>query len=184
MAGLPGAAAELLFPGRVKRGGERAAKELDRRSPGWVETAGKLVAGSACFTPSLQRLCLLVGHRPLKDPTPLLRRLENSADDPEPRFWLLVALSGTDTAAVRRGWLLALSRASSVPSLVSTRVVWFALVRALLGGWLAWTEFRDALITGQALAAVSKGGSYRGALARVWPVGASDLREMVSPGRL
>ena len=111
VAGLPGAAAELLFPRRVKRGGERAARSLDRLRPGWVEAGGRLIAAAPMFTSEVQRVCLLVGHRPLQDPAPLLRRLENSPDDPELRFWLLVALAGTDTAATRRAWTLALRRA-------------------------------------------------------------------------
>ena len=101
------------------------------------------------------------------EPPGSLRRLEVLPDDPNPRFWILVALAGTDTAGVRRAWSQELNRACNVPSLIGTRLAWFALARALVGGWLTWPEFRDGLTAGRALAAVNRGRAYRRPLERL-----------------
>jgi len=167
VAGLPPLVAELVRPGRRKRKGRAAAEELDRLLPGWAEAAAQVVTGARTFTPDVQRLCVLAAQRHLQDSGPLLRRLELLPDDAELRFWVLVALAGTDTAEVRRAWARELNRACNVPSLSGTRAAWFAFARALVGSWLSWPEFRDGLAAGRALAAVNDGGPYRTALERL-----------------
>ncbi len=183
VAGLPQGVADLLRPARAGGVLGRATQQLDRALAGWVEVAAEAIAQAEEFPREVSRLCLLVARRALQDPLPLLRRLNTVGDDPEPRFWLLVALSGTDTAAVRTAWREELRRCGLAPSLAGTRAAWFAFARALLGGWLTWPEFRDALLAGRALAAVDRQGRYRRPLERLglWahPVFAKWYRQVV-----
>jgi hypothetical protein len=153
-AGLPAGVADVLRPGRTARRLRRVTEELDRALPGWPELAAAAVAGAAksALEAEAQRLCLLLARRELRAPEPLLAALQNAGEAASTRLWLLVALAGTDTAAVRARWREELASVTQCEALVGSAAAWFAFARAMLGGWLGWPEFRDWLVTARALA--------------------------------
>jgi hypothetical protein len=164
---LPPGAVELVRPGPPSRPLRRAAGAMDRLLPGWPEHAAELVSRALgeAIGPTLQRTCLLLAQRPLRDPAPIVRLLTRVPPDPEVHLWALLALAGTDTAEVRTAWLEELRRIGRSPTLAGSRAAWFAFLRATQGGWLTWTEFRDCLASGRALWAAGPG--YRRALERL-----------------
>jgi len=160
---LPPSVSDLLRPGRHSGPLRRAAQGLDHRLPGWVELAAAAVSEVAThLPPAHQRLCALLARRPLLHPEPLLRSL--AAARGEARFWLLVALSGTDTPAVRAEWLHHL-RAWALAERPPHRALWFAFAWACQRGWLSWPDFRDCLVRGRLLSFVTGPDGYQPALA-------------------
>ena len=85
----------------------------------------------------------------------------------EKRFWLLVAVSGTDTAEVRTAWLRRLRQWAALGDGEPDRGAWFTFLRAFTGGWLDWPGFRDCLRQGRVLSAAAPDGAYRTALDRL-----------------
>ena len=172
IAGLPLAVVEALRPRRRGSPFRRAAEDLDRALPGWSELAADAVgrAASGGLEPDLQRACALLGRRPLRRPDPLLQALADGPKGPESEFWLLAALAGTDTSVVRAAWIRYLSSWLEGDSPRPQRAHWFAFLRAALGGWLTWSEFRECLSRGRVLDAAARDGRYRPALERlgVW----------------
>ena len=165
IAGLPPSVVELLRQGRPVGRFARAAAALDRALPGWVEVAASTVAAAQRpLGTELQQLCALLAHRPLRQPGPVLRALESS--EAEARLWLLVALMGTDTPAVRSGWLRSLREGIAEQDARADRTTWLAFLRCFLGGWLTWADFRDCLECGRALAGQGE-DDYRPALDRL-----------------
>jgi hypothetical protein len=111
----------------------------------------QVVAGAAKTDPTRRRSACACCWRGGLRPEPLLA----APSTPERRrdaLWLLVALAGTDTAAVRAQWREELAHATTCEALVGSASAWFAFARAMLGGWLSWPEFRDWLVTARALA--------------------------------
>jgi hypothetical protein len=182
-AGLPAGVADVLRPGRTARQLRRVAEQLDRTLPGWPELAAAAVAGAVKpgVEAETQRLCLLLARRELRSPGPLLAALQHAGEAEETRLWLLVALAGTDTAAVRAQWREELAFVIQCEALAGSASAWFAFARAMLGGWLTWPEFRDWLVTARALAGA--GTDYCLSLERVglWthPVFARWYRQIV-----
>ena len=166
IAGLPPLAFDVLTGGREDRWIARASADLDRAFPGWVELAADVIveAAHSGLAPQLQALCALVARRPISRPERLLTAL--ASRPPDSRLWLLVALSGTDTAALRESWLQALREWVALESTAADASAWFAFLRACLGGWLNWRDFRDALVEGRVLSAAGT-GSCRPALERL-----------------
>jgi len=184
VAGLPPWAADLLRPGKTARALHRAAEALDRTLPGWTERAAETIGRAAVhrLAPDVERACALLACRPLRHPERLLTVLASSFD-PEAHFWLLAALSGTDTAAVRAAWLAELDRCANAPALAGSRAAWFAFARAMHGNWLSFRAFRDALTAARALDAPTDEKGYRAALERLgfWdhPVFSKWYRQVV-----
>ncbi len=184
VAGLPPWIADLLHPGKTARALHRAADALDRALPGWVERAAETIGRAAVhrIAPGVERACALLACRPLRRPERLLTLLASSYER-EPHFWLLTALSGTDTAAVRAAWLAELDHCANSPVLAGSRAAWFAFARAMQGNWLSFRAFRDALAAGRALDAPTDERGYRAALERLgfWdhPVFSKWYRQVV-----
>ena len=169
IAGLPRAVADAVRPGARRGPFSRAAAMLDGLLPGWTETAVELIcerARAECDT-EVQRACSLLAYRPLADPARLISALDGCAADSEACFWLLAALAGTDTAAVRLAWLDCLRRWACVEAPRSARVGWLAFVRALAGGWLRWSDFRQCVTRAGVLDAACSGLDYRRPLERL-----------------
>lgn len=168
VAGLPPAAADALRGPRHSAPYRRAAQALDRAAPGWPETAASLIADTAPagLSPLLTRLCSLLAHRPLARPEPLLRLLGRPHLDPEAALWALVALSGTDTPAVRAVWLDHLRARVAADPPRPDSAAWFAFARAALAHWLSWPDFRECLTRGRLLPS-DPGATYRPALERL-----------------
>ncbi|UCC68055.1 MAG: DUF4132 domain-containing protein [Armatimonadota bacterium] len=169
VAGLPAQVAHLLRRKRQAGPMSAAAAKLDRLLPGWPEIAVSVIARAARsgMDEQAQRLCALLALRPVARPEPLLVWLDASRAGSESNFWLLVALSGTDTSAVRAAWLdhLRTSLHTALPQ--PNRALWFAFLFAFLRGWLTYPDFRDSLTAGQVLAAAHPKGDYRRALDRL-----------------
>ena len=193
-AGLPPAVLQALPAGPYRSRLARSAASLDRSLPGWPERAAAALA-QACgagipiaraavgfgrpalseaevslppATPDrhLHRLAALLAHRPLRDPEQLLRAAASTAN-PDDRLWLLVALSGTDTPAVRAFWLSHLRNRVSSEPVPPDPALWFAFLHAFLHGWLTFPDFRDALASGRVLAAAHPKGRYPAALSQL-----------------
>jgi len=163
LAGLPRGSVEALGLGRFKGALDRAAARLDRELSGWTELAAAAVARAAPegLGADLKRACTVLGRRPVHRPDPLVASVAGCAPDAECLVWLLTALAGTDTTALRdewRSWLRA--RVESAPQ-TPDPAFWFAFVRAFLRGWLPWSEFRDCLLRGRVLVAAHPTGDYR-----------------------
>jgi hypothetical protein len=169
VANLPRPAFDAVRGHRRRGPLAQAAARLDHMLPGWPEAAAAAVsrAASGGVGEDLQRAAALLAHRPIRRPEPLLAALDSCEDDPESRLWLLVALSGTDTPSVRAAWLDRLRRGVAREPAQPDRALWFAFLRAFLGGWLDWTDFRDCLTRGQVLSAAHPKGDYRRALHRL-----------------
>lgn len=163
VAGLPPWAAEAIRPGRTSRALQKAAAALDQVLPGWTEQAVEVVARQLLREPDsgVERACALLAHRPLRHPEPLVCLLGAPPYRPEAHLLLLLALGGTDTAAVRAAVREELLRCANSPALAGSRAAWFAFARALQGQWLTFQEFREALTAGRALAAASGGRGHR-----------------------
>ncbi len=179
IANLPRPVFDALRGGRPVNALARAIDNLDRTLPGWPELAAAALAHPAShsvgqelapatlsFHPSLQRLAALLARRPLRDPDPLLRAVA-STPDPEARLWVLTALSGTDTPAVRAAWLDYLRRTVQARAPRPDRALWFAFLHAFLRGWLTYPDFRDCLTAANILSAAHKTGDYRRAISRL-----------------
>ena len=168
VAGLPPWIADLVRPGKATRALRRAADTLDRALPGWTECAAEMIGRTVVHrvTGGVERACALLACRPLRRPERLLTLLASSYER-ETHFWLLTALSGTDTAAVRAAWLEELARCANSPVLAGSRAAWFAFARAMQGNWLSFRAFRDALTAGRALDAPTDEKGYRPALERL-----------------
>jgi hypothetical protein len=96
----------------------------------------------------------------------LIRAVEASSD-PGTRLWLLTALSGSDTPAVRAFWLGHLRAGADRRSEESDAALWFAFLRAFLDGWLEYTDFRRCVSDGHVFAAAGSNGDYPTAIARL-----------------
>ena len=168
IAGLPPAVFHALPIASRRSPLVKAASRLDRAFPGWPERAAAAIDTAATheLTPDLQRLCALLAHRPLRSPDALLRAA-GSAAGPDTRLWLLTALAGTDTAPVRAFWLNDLRNRVAAEPDAPDPALWFAFLRALLGGWLTYADFRAALTQGRVLAAAGPDGHYPPALSRL-----------------
>src|SRR5574340_1071752 len=166
IAGLPASLVPVLR-GSGDRHFPKVAARLDRALPGWVEAAAALVSAAAPtgLGPELQQLCVLLARRPLREPAPLLRALDSCPE--ESRLWLLGALSGTDTTAVREGWRELLRRWVATEDCQFSTAAWYAFVRAVFGGWLGWEDFRECLVHGQVVCAASGPQGYAPALSRL-----------------
>ena len=168
IAGLPPAVLHALPIASLRSPLTKAAARLDRALPGWPERAAAAIdtAVSGGITPDLQRLCALLAHRPLRSPH-LLFRAAGSADTGEARLWLLAALAGTDTAPVRAFWLDDLRNRVAAEPDAPDAALWFAFIRAFLGGWLTYADFRGCLTHARILSAAHPNGDYRAALTRL-----------------
>ncbi len=188
-AGLPVLALAALGLGGPKGKLRRVAGGLDTTAPGWME----LTAAAACRFASrphggagmpcaslpeeMTLACALLGLRPLSHPEMLVTALASARLSDETRFWLLVALAGTDTAAVRQAWRREIDRWSVArphnteggEGTGAGSPCWLAFVRSLLGGWLGWEEFRECVAVGRVLdhAAGRAQAGYRPALESV-----------------
>ena len=162
IAGLPPAVARPLPISRHTTPFLRAAAHLDQTLPGWTELAAEAVARAAAdeIAPDLQRLAVLLAHRPLRRPDILLDVLPAS---PESRLWPLVALAGTDTAPVRAAWLGHLRAWMDHGETAADPAIWFAFLHAFLHGWLTYSDFRAGLARG-VLNAAAPNGDYAPAL--------------------
>ncbi len=168
IAGLPPAVFHALPAASRRSPLAKAAARLDRALPGWPERAAAAIDTAATheLTPDIQRLCALLAHRPLRSPH-LLFRTAGSADSAEIRLWLLTALAGTDTPPVRAFWLEDLrDRVAAEPDAPDS-ALWFAFLRAFLGGWLTYADFRGGLTQARILSAAHPDGDYRAALSRL-----------------
>jgi hypothetical protein len=188
VAGVPAEVFDVVTTGHLRGPLKRVAEELDRRSPGWPERLAEQVAGypGDAMPTQLQRACLLLAARRLREPGDLLQALEAATGSPDRCFWLLAALAGTDTPGVRAGWLSSLqrlSRAGGGSRGATARPVWLAFLRALPGGWLTWEDFRRCLAGARMLDRVTGARGYRAALerARLWahPAFAKRYRQLV-----
>ena len=168
-AGLPALALAALGLGGPKRRLCRLAGHLDTTTPGWTELTAGAVAealsragASPPAVPGEVRLaCALLGVRPLSHPETLVKGLARARLSDEARFWLLVALAGTDTAAVRQVWRRETDRWRGEGRASTGLPSWLALVRSLLGGWLGWEEFRECVVAGRVLDHAANGRGYR-----------------------
>lgn len=168
IAGLPPAAFHSLPAAPRKSPLAMAAARLDRTLPGWPERAASAVVSTIGrpLSRECRRLCALLAHRPLRHPEPLVRAA-GSAGDPDARLWLLCALAGTDTLAVRSFWIQDLrTRAQAEPD-APDQALWFAFLHALLSRWLTYIEFRECLVGARILRAADRKGDYRSALSRL-----------------
>ncbi len=166
IAGLPPEIAQGLL-GRGKRGPLiQAARQLDRALPGWPEQAAAFLTSNGLTDEKAKRLCALLALRPLRQPEALMQTFTSSTD-PEARLWLLAAVSGTDTSAVRTFWLTQLRRAVEVQPPAPEAALWFSFLRAFRGGWLSYQDFRDSLLQGSVLSVADPTGDYPRSLARL-----------------
>jgi len=168
LAGLPPAVFHALPIASHRSPLVKAASRLDRALPGWPERAAAAIdrAVSGGITPDLQRLCALLAHRSLRSPH-LLFRAAGSAGGAEARLWLLTALAGTDTPPVRAFWLEDLRNRVAAEPDAPNPALWFAFLRAFLGGWLTYADFRGCLTQARILSAAHPNGDYRAALSRL-----------------
>jgi hypothetical protein len=168
VAGLPALCVEALAIGRRKSRLANAATGLDRLLPMWPERAAEDVAAAARvgLDESMQRLCAVLSQRPIGRPQVLIQAA-GSVRDPDWKLWLLTALAGTDTPEARAFWVGDLRERARVGPARPDAALWYAFLRALHGGWLTYTDFRDCLTHGRVLAAADVGGDYPPALAKV-----------------
>jgi len=167
IGGLPRAVAGALpIGGRDPYA--KAAESLDGEFPGWIESAARAICEESpeAFRENARQFCTLVGRRPVKRPEGLLRAAE-AANNSEVRLWLLCALANTDTPSVRAFWLSDLRRRIALEPKGPDVAAWFAFLRAFLGGWLSYADFRDCLAQGSVLAAADKAGDYPSAVERL-----------------
>jgi len=167
IAGLPAFAFGLVSGGRDDRRVAKAADDLDRAFPGWVESAADAIAEAAHrdMDPRFEALCALLGHRPIGRPEHLLSALRLCPR--ASRLWILVALCGTDTAPLRECWLRLLRQWIAFDDCTGDAAAWFTFLRAFLGGWLSWQDFRDCIVQGRVLSAAGGEDSYQPALDRL-----------------
>lgn len=167
-AGLPPEAAQAVMPRGRHSACTRAARHLDRHVPGWPELAAELVVTQAGqpANDGLRRLCALLSRRPVADPRSLIWAA-SSTDDPEMKLWALTALAGTDTADVRGFWLNDLRQRVRAEVPEPDAALWFSFIRAFLGGWLSYADFRNCLTQGRVLTVSEPDGDYPRALTRL-----------------
>ncbi len=173
IGGLPALCVEALgFSARRSRLA-RVAGALDRLVPTWPERAADDLAATSSvgFDETTQRLAAVLSQRQIRSPEALIAVTE-SCRDPQCKLWLLTALTGTDTPGMRAFWLRDLREAigwreadapiSSAGSPISA--LWYAFLRALHGGWLTYTDFRNCVAQAHVLDAADRHGEYRVAL--------------------
>jgi len=168
ISGLPALCLEALGVGRRRSRLAPVAAQLDRVLPMWPERAAEDVAAAAGagMPEPMQQLAAVLSQRPIAWPDHLLRAISSSRDA-EARLWLLIALSGTDTAEVRSFWLGDLRRGVRAEPASPDAALWFAFLRAFLGGWLSYADFRDCLVQGRVLTAADQRGDYPWALRKL-----------------
>ncbi len=169
-AGLPELAWAALGVTGPRAKLRRSAKRLDETTPGWVERAAAAASEAAMAGDGGERIavaCALVGTRPLRDTEALGEALYHSMTREDSRFWLLLAHAGTDTADVRSTWRHALTHWQEEDNPDARSISWLAFVRCLLGGWLSWSDFREAVAVGRLQAAAGEGPQLRRALEAV-----------------
>ncbi|MFB3882357.1 MAG: DUF4132 domain-containing protein [Armatimonadota bacterium] len=168
VAGLPSEVVEALVPRHRRSPVGRAARHLDRHLPGWPELAARLVVGLAGRLPNdtLRRLGGLLSRRRLSDPTPLIQ-VASTTDSLDTKLWALAALVGSDTPDIRSFWLHDLRRQVRAEVGEPGPALWLSFVRAFLGGWLTYADFRNCLLQGRAMMVPAAGGDYRPALAKL-----------------
>jgi hypothetical protein len=167
VAGLPPAVLQAVHAGPLRTRVAAAAHQLDRAIPGWPERAAAAIhaASRHGLSPALRKVCALLAHRPLRQPEVLLRAIESTVD-PEALLWLFCALAGSDTPSVRSFWLRDLRARAQQEAAGRPALLWFSFLRAFLGGWLSYADFRDCL-TARALSASNADGDYRRSLSRL-----------------
>ncbi len=169
VAGLPALAAEALGLGG-RRGAllRGVAAALDRTIAAWPEQAAADIAAAAevGFTENARRLAAALSQRQIRSPETLIETAVQTGE-PERKLWVLVGLSGTDTAAVRSFWTDALRGRANDVGRHPDPAFWYAFLRAFHGGWLSYSDFRDCLVQGHVLNAVDSAESYARAVKKV-----------------
>ncbi|MBN1458473.1 MAG: DUF4132 domain-containing protein [Armatimonadetes bacterium] len=168
VAGLPPEAYYALPTTPRSSSLAQAASRLDRSCPGWPEHGAAALARAAggATGENLRRLSALLAQRPLRDSTGLIRGLTASCD-PDTRLWLLVALAGSDTAAVRSAVLAYVRDRVRDASAEPDTALWFAFLRSLMSGWLNYYDFQSCVAEGRVFAAFREKGTYPAAVARL-----------------
>lgn len=161
--GLPALALAALGIGGPRAALRRAESRLDASKPGWRELAAAAVCEGAeeADVGELALACALLALRPLNHPGLVSRALDSPRVEETSRFWLLAALAGTDTAAVRQVWRAELDGWRGEGQAEGGLSSWLAFARSLLGGWLTWEEFRASVVDGRLLDHATKGRGYR-----------------------